>query len=65
MIISLDSAMAVYRIDQGAWATPGIDLLSTSDYMQGVPDCPGGGSYTVNGERASCDQGTHTLPSQS
>lgn len=69
---SLNSAISVYRIEEGAWpydgSTTDLDLLSTVGYVLEIPVCPGGGTYTLSNviasdyDRASCN--LHALEHQ-
>ncbi|MCK4423634.1 MAG: prepilin-type N-terminal cleavage/methylation domain-containing protein [Candidatus Omnitrophica bacterium] len=64
---TLDSALAVYRVEQGDWPDANdVTKIVSGGYLQAVPDCPGGGSYalTSTNERTSCNISGHTLPSQ-
>ena len=64
---TLDSSLAVYRIEQDAWPDANdVTRIVSGGYLQAIPDCPGGGSYalTSTNERTSCNISGHTLPSQ-
>ena len=64
---TLDSAIAVYRVEEGLWPSD-ISTVQVNDpsYIQAIPDCPDVGVYSLAGdsESSSCNVGTHVLPSQ-
>jgi prepilin-type N-terminal cleavage/methylation domain-containing protein len=64
---TLDSSIAIYRIEEADWPDDISDVADNSTaYIQAIPDCPGGGTYILasDSESSTCDVSTHTLPSQ-
>ena len=70
---TLDSAIAVYRIEEEIW--PPTDIYDIADnepaYIQAIPECPGdttvaNGTYslTTGNQSSECTITAHVLPSQ-
>jgi len=63
----IDGAKATWALEQkkGNTDTPGdSDLYGTDKYIRTKPDCPGGGTYTMNDvmTKPSCSISDHVLP---
>ena len=72
---TIDSAIAVYRIEEEKWAPTDIfDIaVNVPAYIQAIPECPGDttvdhGTYSLvggaGGQSSQCTITLHTLPSQ-
>ena len=64
---TLDSSIAVYRIEEADWPADISDVQENNpSYIQAIPDCPDVGVYSLAGdsESSTCNVGTHVLPSQ-
>ena len=62
---TMDSALAVYRIEQGAWPdAQDITKIVDAGYLRVIPSCPTVGSYGLHTEldRTTCNVTEHTLP---
>lgn len=62
-----DSAKEQWAMDNKKDAGAAVafsDLVGATLYMKSTPDCPSGGTYTVNavGTNPACDKTSHVLP---
>ncbi len=62
-LANLNTAIEKYYFDYGSWPSD-LNALNNPDYMpDGVPTCPSGGTYSIDGttHRAKCSEPGHTI----
>jgi len=56
----MNSQIEMYRADHDAYADTLNDLVTDPNYFpDGLPVCPSGGTYSMSGNRVSCDASGH------
>ncbi|MBN2138029.1 MAG: type II secretion system protein GspG [Sedimentisphaerales bacterium] len=56
----MNSQIEMYRADTGSYPSTLTALVSDPNYFpDGLPVCPSGGTYSMSGNRVSCDASGH------